>query len=287
MKTLLLAILAFSSTPLLADAYQHKNHKTKEEKRETLHPVALSAFDVIPLNSPVKESVAKFLLKVPKGFDIDEVRYKIKNSSRRLEKDKSHQKINLINGFQGKELHVSVSKLPPGFYQLFVRVIDRKRREYNYKTKFKDYAMFVIDSSLEVKMPDPKINNATLLGVDSDNDGIRDDVQRWINEEFINKSLDLKLAYKQYAIDFQSSMQTSNDKAASILASHATIKSQICLYEMGDLLGIPDKEQESTRQKIKLMYLNTRERIEAELKADKNFHGQSGTMLSREEACNF
>jgi len=32
--------------------------------------------------------------------------------------------------------------------------------------------------------PDPKINNATLLGVDSNNNGVRDDVERWIVKNF-------------------------------------------------------------------------------------------------------
>jgi len=32
--------------------------------------------------------------------------------------------------------------------------------------------------------PDPKVNNATLLGVDSNNNGVRDDVERWIYEEY-------------------------------------------------------------------------------------------------------
>ncbi len=32
--------------------------------------------------------------------------------------------------------------------------------------------------------PDPKINNATLLGVDSNNNGVRDDVERWIYETY-------------------------------------------------------------------------------------------------------
>ena len=32
--------------------------------------------------------------------------------------------------------------------------------------------------------PDPKINNSTLLGVDSNNNGVRDDVERWIYEKY-------------------------------------------------------------------------------------------------------
>ncbi|WP_408096153.1 hypothetical protein ACJVC5_14030 [Peredibacter sp. HCB2-198] len=32
-----------------------------------------------------------------------------------------------------------------------------------------------------VQMPDPVKNDATIAGVDSDNDGIRDDIQVWID----------------------------------------------------------------------------------------------------------
>jgi hypothetical protein len=275
-----------------SDSNKEKHKEKKEDKRDEKmefgkHPIPLSIFDVIPLNSPVKESVATFLLKVPKGFEINEIKYKVKSASRFFERDKPLQKINLIDGPQGKELHISVSKLPPGFYQLFVKIKDRKSKEHYFKTKFKDHAMFVIDNSLEVKMPDPKINNATLLGIDSDKDGIRDDVQRWINENFSNKPPELKLALKQYATDMQSSLSTSIDKAISIQASLLTLKSQDCLYGIGESLGISGRAQEETRLKIKMMYLNTKERIEVELKADKNFHGQEVVSLSKEVSCNF
>ena len=35
--------------------------------------------------------------------------------------------------------------------------------------------------------PDPKVNNATLLGVDVNHNGVRDDVERWIYEKYKNK----------------------------------------------------------------------------------------------------
>ena len=35
--------------------------------------------------------------------------------------------------------------------------------------------------------PDPKENNATLLGVDSNNNGVRDDVERWIYQKYKDK----------------------------------------------------------------------------------------------------
>ena len=36
--------------------------------------------------------------------------------------------------------------------------------------------------------PDPKINNATLLGVDSNDNGVRDDVEIWIYKKYQNES---------------------------------------------------------------------------------------------------
>lgn len=35
--------------------------------------------------------------------------------------------------------------------------------------------------------PDPKVNDATLLGVDSNDNGVRDDVERWIYKHYQNK----------------------------------------------------------------------------------------------------
>jgi PBP1b-binding outer membrane lipoprotein LpoB len=35
--------------------------------------------------------------------------------------------------------------------------------------------------------PDPKVNNSTLLGIDSNNNGVRDDVERWIYNKYKDK----------------------------------------------------------------------------------------------------
>lgn len=296
-KTLIVACVLFSSVVVAGknDKKQKEVHSKNKERdygkkkivKPKHHPIPESVFDVIPQNSPVKESIAKFLIKLPKGFDVDEASYQIKNAGKIFYKPKGYQKVELISGAEGKELRINVSKLPPGFYQLLVKIKDRSKKEHHFKTKYKDHAMFVIDSSLEVPMPDEKKNNATLLGIDSDNDGIRDDVQRWINENLKEQPEELKLAYRQYAIAMQTALPTSNDKEASIQASHATLRAQVCLYKVGDEIGIESKDQIETRKKIKMLLLNTKERIKAELMADKNFHGQTVSVLPKEETCNF
>lgn len=265
--------------PLFADSYQDKNHKQKEEKekREKNHPKALSVFDVIPLNSPVKESVAKFLLKVPNGFDIDEVRYRVRNASRLFEKDQPHQKINLIDSPQGKELHISVSKLPPGFYQLFVKVRDRKNKEHDYKNKYKDHVMFIVDSSLQVPMPDSKKNDATVAGVDSDGDGIRDDIQRWINEEYASQPK-VKMAVREIAMGRQLDLLSAGNKEQSIIVSKRVLDNDNCLYS---ILGI-DAGAIIVRE-LKSKLLNTKDRLYAEMKANSNFSGQSYRLPSTPE----
>lgn len=57
---------------------------------------------MVSLNTPVKESVARFLIKTPDDFDIDEVSYYVRNSGRIFEKVKMHQRINLVDGAKEK-----------------------------------------------------------------------------------------------------------------------------------------------------------------------------------------
>jgi len=225
-------------------------------------------FDVIPLNTPVKEMEARFLVKTPEKFEIDEVSYQIKNSGKIFEKPRDYQKIDLVSGDEGKEIRVNVTKLPPGFYQLLVRIKDKEKKEHFFKTKFKDHAMFIIDQVQEVPMPDPKINNATISGIDSDDDGIRDDVQRWINEEF-NSNPKLKAAMRQVAMARQLDLLSINEKEKSILTGKKFLDSRTCLKF---IIGINERMKLSRDLESKI--LNTKDRIYADTKANANFSGQ-------------
>jgi hypothetical protein len=52
--------------------------------------------------------------------------------------------------------------------------------------KWQDPKVSVINGIKVPPVPDQKINNATIAGVDSDNNGIRDDLDRYIAENFAN-----------------------------------------------------------------------------------------------------
>lgn len=271
MNSIAVIIIVLLSFSAIANEKKNENYKRekKQEVRKKYYPESLAMFDVTPLNAPVKESVAKFLLKVPNGFDIDEVYYQVRNAGRIFEKVKPHQKINLINGPQGKELQISISKLPSGFYQLFVKVRDRQNREHEYKNKYKDHVIFVVDHSLEVLMPNEKLNNKTIAGIDSDGDGIRDDIQRWINETYSDQP-QIKMSMRQMAMGKQLELLSVADRTQSIAASKKYLLGMDCLG-----IFVSTDAMSSLLHELDSRMLNTKDRLDADIKSNSNFSGQS------------
>lgn len=143
-----------------------------------------SPFEVVALNSPVKEKEARFLLKLPKDFSVSKISIGI--AGRKTPKQKpSYKKIEPVSTPQGPELRIPVSGWKTGSYRLYVKVKDKTQKEIDFQKKYRDYAAFGVINGLEpVKKPDPKANNLTLLGIDDNDNGIRDDVEIWINEKY-------------------------------------------------------------------------------------------------------
>jgi hypothetical protein len=243
----------------------------------------LSILEVVPLNSPVKGSLARFSLKLPPGFEVDKVKVKLVNANDLNQDQKNFEEIKILNTNQ---LIMGISKLPPGFYRLYVKVWDKKNKaEHDFKTKFHDFVRFVIDESKQVPMPDSKKNAATIAGIDSDNDGIRDDIQRFINENYVQEVKTL-MAVKQIARAMQLDLLSVNDKDVSILAGRKMLNSNDCL---AFILGTRNKAV--IRKKIEGQLHNTKNRLYANIKANENFSGQSyelpGTLEEEKATCDF
>ena len=236
--------------------------KDKDKPKGKFEP---SVFEVTPLNSPVKGSTAKFSLKLPQGFEVDKVKVKLVNASDLKKDQKKFEDIKVVNN---NELDVSVSKLPPGFYRLYVTVIDKgSKKEHEFKTNYHDFVRFVIDESMEVPLPDPKKDNATIAGVDSDMDGIPDRIQRWINETYATKP-NIKNGLKQYARSKQVDLLSVDNKELSIIATQKTFESSGCMVWINGLKSFKKSDELISK------FLNTPDRIKAELKGGQNFHGK-------------
>lgn len=265
--------------------------KTVEIHKQYLVKHSPSEFEVIPLNSPVKGNIARFLLKTPQNYVIEEVRFKIKNTLDVFAKEKNYSILKLVNGTQGKELHLDVSKYSDGFYRLFLRVKNKTKKngkwdygENDYKSVHKDFISFVIERPNQVPMPDPAENNSTLRGIDSDNDGVRDDVQIWIESRA--QSEDIKLAVKQYARSLRNRYLVIGDKEKTIALNHEALRSQQCLGDKLMATGMTGGDVIKNLAEVVAFHKNTKERIKASFLIDEYFHGQS--MLSySDNACDF
>lgn len=109
-------------------------------------------------------------------------------------------------------------------------------------TLFKDNGAAKVFGTLPVAIslepialpPDPgDAGKATLEGIDSDHDGIRDDIQRYIALTYWNRS-DIQAGLRQYATAFQDSLMGADSKAVSLANEAKSAKAQECLrYRLG------------------------------------------------------
>jgi hypothetical protein len=107
----------------------------------------------------------------------------------------------------------------------------------------------------------------TLLGVDSDKDGIRDDVQIWIDKKYpLSLKPSTNLAMRQIAKYSQLELQFYTDKEKVIPINEKSIESIFCLLWVTNNGSRISKEIEG-------QMLNTRERIKAYMKVDSYLDG--------------
>ncbi len=120
--------------------------------------------------------------------------------------------------------------------------------------------------------PNPEINNATLLGIDSNNNGVRDDVERWI--------------YKSYDNPIERGIFMQSAKAYNLVIvdpkkAHETVKysdnvSSCLYYWIYESNPRPfDKYKHfSNRKKLKNIQFNTQERHMAYERYNAEFNGE-------------
>ncbi|MDR4498499.1 MAG: hypothetical protein MRK02_11360 [Candidatus Scalindua sp.] len=132
--------------------------------------------------------------------------------------------------------------------------------------------------------PDPgEEGTLTLLGTDSDGDGVRDDIQRYIYFTYPDDEK-LRLALTHYAIEFQGVLADAHDREASY--NHATNMSRHneCLFYL------KDEESFDISDALLAEILNTRERSIAYITYSDNLGGKTfkgAPMKEWKDSCSF
>lgn len=248
-------------------------------------------FEVQALNSPVSEKIARFLFKVSPEIKIDKVSYQVFGPRLFTNQIGKAKEVQLINTAQGPELNIPVDGWKAGSYRLFVILKDKTKKEFKFERKLsrtiRDYVPFAVTPKSEgVQEPDPIKNNATLLGIDTDKNGIRDDIQIWINQKYQN-NLELLQAFYDYAYYFQSAIGNKDNKELSNLAAHSELKAQECIMHLLLQRGMTFQQYREAAAEIRAIALNTKTRIQANDQVNTNFHGESESSTTKEEACAF
>jgi len=133
---------------------------------------------------------------------------------------------------------------------------------------------WVVNGHVLPPEPDPKVNNATLLGVDSNDNGVRDDVERYVIQTYKDEKIAIEIGV-QVARAFNTVIE--NPANAEEVDKVLTAAQDCSIYFQGfaDIFGEPLVLKKSivTSKKFKSIMLNTKERIRAYLEYNRNLSG--------------
>ena len=132
--------------------------------------------------------------------------------------------------------------------------------------------------------PDPgEAGKKSLEGIDSDHDGLRDDIQRWIYARFPNEPKK-RATLKQLAIIHQKMLFLTLDSKEIDLALSRSEKASRCLF---DTFSDPLEAYDEGRY-IESKILNTKERIKRHLEVDRWFDGKTSKSYPKDgTACEY
>ncbi len=144
--------------------------------------------------------------------------------------------------------------------------------------------------------PDPAINNSTLLGIDSNNNGVRDDVERYIYKRFQgfqNANIDRAIAM-QYAKATQIIIQepeTAYEKKTYKVMHNAIDCEWYYIRQSGSTFNeIIEYQQKHDvyDAEMKDKHFNTRQRLEAYMKYNRSLSGHTyDSRQTVKEKCDF
>jgi hypothetical protein len=136
----------------------------------------------------------------------------------------------------------------------------------------------LVSCSAENSQPSSPATTESVAGVDADANGVRDDVDRYIDRTYADQAgADLNKAVRQYAKAVQSSLVDADSQALSL--AHATER----FRALECLMARRPREFHTIFVEVRAQLLNTASRSEAYLKADDQVKTQTIPLLPADQ----
>lgn len=152
--------------------------------------------------------------------------------------------------------------------------------------------VWIVNGHVLPPEPDPTVNDSTLLGIDVNDNGVRDDVERWIYEEYKDKHpiyADIGMqASRGYKLILETPERAKEIHNEVRKARHCEAYYRYSAKYFNEPILI--KRDFSTKYLRKKLYFNTQERKDAYRQYDTILSGGSYTLPShneRKSACDF
>jgi len=155
---------------------------------------------------------------------------------------------------------------------------------------------WVVDGHTLPPEPDPTLNNSTLLGIDSNDNGVRDDVERWIYRTYKDKHpihIDIAMqAARGYKLVLEMTERANEIHNVVNKSLYCELYYRSCV----DYINLKEKRILNEHDRIhgkffrKKVYFNTREREREYVQYDTLLSGDSYTLIrcsKRKELCDF
>jgi hypothetical protein len=132
-------------------------------------------------------------------------------------------------------------------------IIGRAAKEQREFAEFVDFY-----GEIEPNLPDKTINSKTILGIDTNNNDVRDDIDVWINRTAFDQN-ETK-AMRQYAKSGQAFLKLCKDQNLKDIkfVQNKLFKAEKCLASISDYQR---KESGFAKEKLKILLYNTSARI--------------------------
>lgn len=149
---------------------------------------------------------------------------------------------------------------------------DMMRRK-SFTVKNENNAVKTFDGFVEPEIPDNRANDSSLLGIDKNNNGIRDDIEIWINRTW--STYNERMALRQFAQDLQYRLVSARENTEASIAHSMSMSytSSMCLAFFWGF-----NKSEKIIKDLEVLTYNTRER-ENTLDNFKNFSYSFGSVV--------